>query len=294
MQRMMIYLLSLLMTVGSFVPRAAGDQKVEQLLAQVRAALGGEKNLSKAQALTATGTYQRTMPDRQLSGEITIDLQLPDKMLRTESMSPMGDFLVITEQGLNGETLLRNQHAVNPPPGAVVRMGPAPTGDAGQQALRNARADFARTAIALLFTSPPSMPLDYTYGGEAESDDGKADVLEATGRGGFALKLFVDKNTHRPLMLAYRGVAPRVVIQTRQGPPVPDAAAAAGHGLDAAPAGSTDLVDIQWFLDDYKSVSGIMMPHHLARSVDGKPAEEMTFKSITLNPAFKPGTFAAK
>ncbi len=57
---------------------------------------------------------------------------------------------------------------------------------------------------------------------------------------------------------------------------------------------AADLVDIQLFLDDYKSVNGVMVPHHLSRSIDGKPAEDMTFKNITLNPVFKPGTFAAK
>lgn len=292
MQRVIIYLLSLLMTLGSFVARAAGDQKVEQLLAQARAALGGEKNLNKIKGLTATGIYQRTLQDRQLSGEITIDLELPDKILRTESMNPMGDLTVITEQGINGETLLRHQHAVNPPPGAMIRMPPAPTGDAATQAMRNARADFARTALALLFTSPASMPLEYSYGGEAESDDGKADVVDAKGEGSFAVKIFLDKATHRPLMLAYRGVAPRVVIQTQRGPAPPDGARPAEHG--DAPPPAADLVDIQLFLDDYKNVNGVMVPHHLSRSIDGKPAEEMTFKSITLNPVFKPGTFAQR
>ena len=53
------------------------------------------------------------MQDRQLSGEVTIDLQLPDKLLRTESMSPMGDVTIVTEQGVNGDKLLRNQRTLN-------------------------------------------------------------------------------------------------------------------------------------------------------------------------------------
>ena len=28
-------------------------------------------------------------------------------MLRTESMNPMGDMTIVTEQGINGDTLLR-------------------------------------------------------------------------------------------------------------------------------------------------------------------------------------------
>jgi len=48
------------------------------------------------------------------------------------------------------------------------------------------------------------------------------------------------------------------------------------------------------YLDDYKSVDGVMLPHHWARSIDGKPTEEMTFKTIKINPAFKADTFTAK
>ena len=296
MQRLIVYFISLAMTAGGHAARAAGDAKAERLMAQARTALGGEKNLNKVQGLTATGTYQRTMPDRQLSGEVTIDLQLPDRMLRTESMSPMGDMTVVTEQGLNGEKLLRNQRTLNAPPGVVIRMGQPPAGDAEAQAVRNARADLARTVLAFLLTSPASLPLEFTSAGEAESDEGKADVIDAKGAGSFAARIFIDQKSHRPLMLTYRGVAPRVMIQTQQGPP-PDE----GRGQHGEPApGATpampppQIVDITLYLDDYRPVDGVMLPHHMTRSVDGKPTEETTFKTIKVNPAFKPDTFMAR
>src|SRR5258708_14404875 len=97
----MIALISLAMTFGSIAARVEGDTKAEQLLAQARQALGGEKNLNKVQGLTCAGVYERTMGDRQISGEVTIDLQLPGKMLRTETMNPIGDMTVIVEQGIN-------------------------------------------------------------------------------------------------------------------------------------------------------------------------------------------------
>src|SRR3979411_2633858 len=103
MQRLIVSLISLAMTLGGIAARIEGDTKAEQLLAQARQALGGEKNVNKGQGLNCTGTAERTMGDRQLSGELTIDLQLPDKMLRTETMSPLGDMTVIVEQGINGE-----------------------------------------------------------------------------------------------------------------------------------------------------------------------------------------------
>jgi hypothetical protein len=292
MQRLIVYLFSFAMTLGGMAAHVEGDTRAEQLLAQARQALGGEKNLNKVQGLTCSGVYERTMGDRQIGGELTIDLQLPDKMLRTETMNPMGDMTVIVEQGINGEKLLRNQRTVNGPPGAVIRMGVAPTGDAEAQAIRNARAEMTRTLLALVLASPASMPLEYAYGGEAQADDGKADVVDAKGPGSFAARIFLDQKTHRPLMLQYRGVAPRVVMQTQriEGPPDPARMRQAEQAAQPPPP----LVDITLFLDDYKPVDGVQLPHHFSRSIDGKPAEEMTFKTIKVNPTFKADTFAAR
>jgi hypothetical protein len=41
-------------------------------------------------------------------------------------------------------------------------------------------------------------------------------------------------------------------------------------------------------------VEGVQLPFRISRSIDGKPAEEITFTAITLNPAFKAGTFDAR
>jgi hypothetical protein len=293
-QRLIVYLMSIAMTAGGLAARAGGDAKAEGLMAQARAALGGDKNLTAVRGLTATGTYQRTMGDRQVNGEVTVDLQLPDKVLRTESMNPIGDATIVTEQGLNGDTLLRNQRTLNAPPGMVVRMGAAPTGDAEAQAIRNARADLARTALAFLLRAPASLPLEFSAGGEAESDEGKADIVDAKGDGNFAVRIFLDQKSHRPLMLVYRGVAPRLTIQTQQGPPPGGGRGRSDMGHDAPGAPPPQIVDVTLYLDDYKPVGGVMLPHHMARSIDGKPAEETTFKTIKLNPAFKPDAFAAK
>ena len=120
----------------------------------------------------------------------------------------------------------------------MIRTPPPPTGDAEAQAIRNARADLARTALAFLLTSPASLPLEFSAGGEAESDEGKADVVDAKGAGNFAARIFLDQKTHRPLMLTYRGVAPRMVIQTQQGPPPDGGRGAASAARRAARAGA--------------------------------------------------------
>lgn len=299
MQQLLTSLSVFMLTLASVAAQVAGDGRATALLAQARTALGGDK-LAQVQALSANGTYQREMGDRQMSGEIAIDLQLPDKMLRTDSMNPMGDATIVVLQGINGDQVLRNSRTIGGGPGMMIRMGTPPGGaDAQAQALRNQRAELARFALAFLLASAESMPLEFSYGGEAEAEDGKADVVDAKGPGTFAARLFLDKKTHRPLMLSYRGAAPRIVVQTQRGggpPPDPNRAqrgdAPAGHGPDEPPP--PQIVEIQMFLDDYKSVDGVMLPHHVSRSIDGKPNEEWTFKTIKLNPTFKPDTFSGK
>src|SRR5262245_49653150 len=167
MQRLSIYLFSLALTFGGYAARAAGDSKAAELLTQARAALGGDAKLAKVQGLSAAGTYQRELGERQMSGEITIELQLPDKMVRTDSTNPVGDATVIMLQGVNGDQLLRNSRAIGGGPGMMIRVAPPPAGsDAEGQAVRNARAELARFVIAMLLTSPSAMPVEFTYGGE--------------------------------------------------------------------------------------------------------------------------------
>ncbi|MBI3490184.1 MAG: hypothetical protein HY047_00045 [Acidobacteria bacterium] len=291
MQRLFMWILSFVLAAGSFILQAAGDTKAAELLKAARAAIGGEKAVANVQGLACSGTVQRVMGDRQVSGELTINVQLPDKMVRGDSISPMGDLVVVTEQGINGDKLLRSSKTLNAPPGAMIRMPapPAPGSDAETQALRNSRAELARFAVTMLLTAPASSSVEFTYAGEAESPDGKADVLDLKGVGSFAAKLFLDKSNHRPLMLTYRGVAPRVVVQTRRGGPPPSAAP--GQPGDTP---ASEVVDISLFLDDYKSVDGVLLPHHITRSVGGETNEEWTFKTVKVNPAFKAETFSGK
>jgi hypothetical protein len=300
MRRLSISFVPVSMILAGVVAHGFGDGRANELIAQARAALGGESKLAKVIGISAAGTYTRVLPDRQLSGELTIDLQLPDKMLRTESMNPFGDATIVLLQGINGDRVLRNSRTIGGGPNMFIRAGAPPEAgsDAEAQALRNQRAELARVTVAFLLTSPPSMPLEFAYGGEAEAEDGKAFVLDVKGPGTFAAKLFLDQTSHRPLMLAYKGVAPNIVMRTQRGDGPPDPARTESAGKEAArgasPGAPPQPVDINLFFDDYKPIDGVLLPHHISRSIDGKPSEEWTFKTIKVNPVFAADTFSGK
>ncbi len=266
----------------------ADDQKATALVAAARTALGGDAALSPVHGLTVKGTFQRQVGDRRIDGELTLDLAWPDRMLRTESMSPMGDATIVTTLGINGDRLIRDSRIVGGGPGLMLRIAPGGGGpDAEAQAVRNQRAEMIRLTLLLLLTSS-SVPLEYTYGGEAEASDGKADVVDVTGPGSFAVRLFLDRTTHRPLLLQYRGMAPRITMQTR---PMPASPGAAGPE-SLPPPPPAEPVEISLFLDDYREVDGMLFPHLITRSIDGATDEEWTFKTFSINPAFKADAFA--
>src|SRR5436190_23793525 len=97
----LLTLLSALITLIGVIVQASGDTRAAELLAKARAAIGGDSHLAAVQGLSCAGTVNRAIGDHQISGEVVLDLELPDRMLRTETISPMGDAAVIvTMQGI--------------------------------------------------------------------------------------------------------------------------------------------------------------------------------------------------
>ena len=114
-------------------------------------------------------------------------------------------------------------------------------------------------ALAFLLTSPASMPLEYSYGGEAESADGKADVLDAKGRRQFRgedLPRQVDPSSADARVQGRRAAhgdsdaARRRAAGCRRAQTAEQAAAAAQP--------PPQVVDINMFVDDYKQVDGVL------------------------------------
>ena len=89
--------------------------------------------------------------------------------------------------------------------------------------------------LGLFATSFSSYPLTFTYAGQAEAPQGKADVLEAKGPPNLTLRLFVYRDTHLPVMVRWQG-APGAGRGPGEG-----RAAGAGRGAPpAAPAPGAD------------------------------------------------------
>ena len=283
---------------------ARQDNRALALLDKARAALGGEAKLKAVQSLSATAKFRRILAKDQpeVSGELQLDFLLPDKFMTTEeSALPMGGAHLTRISGLNGDQTFRDARTSGGGGGMViVRAGPEnPASQVQAGMLRAVRAEFARYVIAWLLTSPPGQSLEFSYVGEAQADEGRAEVIDVKSADDFAVRLFLDKETRRPLMLSYRGTQP-VLMMRMMGGPSASREEAEKHAKEIqeknrkemeSPLPEQKTVEIQMYLSDYREVDGVLLPHHISRSVNGEVTEEWEVTKFRINPPLKAEKF---
>lgn len=295
---------------GAFGGENASASRAEEVLKQARAALGGESKIGGVRGLSIKGKFRRVMGEREMSGEREFDLLLPDKYMRTESVFMPGMATSMTNsRAVSGQEFWASGGRAG---GTMIMMrsdGKEPTAEdkarAEREQARQMRAEMARYVLALLLTPTQDFPLEFSYFGEATAEDGSADVIDASGPEGFAARLFLDKQTHLPLMLSYRAPKPRVFTMVQQGGP---RAAGGGHGgktpeelakearekLKEQGEAKPEEVEMQIRFSDYKESGGLLLPHRIAVGPDGETNEEWEIKSYSVNPQFKADKFQKK
>jgi hypothetical protein len=227
-----------------FVTAAAQtDEKAASVLAAARAALGGDARISAVRTLVVTGRTRQLRGDNLVPIEFEIQAELPDKYSRRDEF-PAQD-AGPTVVGFNG--------------GALVQIPPPPK--AAPDRLAGVRQDFARLMLGLFATSFSSVPLTFAYVAQAEAPQGKADVLDVKGPDAFAARLFVDSQTHLPLMITWPG-----------------------------PGGK---VEQRLYFADYRGVDGHQFPFRLRRAAGAETTEETTFDRFRVNARVDPRRFAA-
>jgi hypothetical protein len=279
---------------------ALQDNRAQTLLTQARAALGGDAKLKSIQTLSTTAKFRRVIAKDQpeMSGELQLDFLLPDKYMSTEvSALPMGDAQITRINGFNGDQAFRDARTSGGG-NIVIRMGNGPDSQNEAAQLRAVRAEFARYVIGWLLAPPPTQTVDFSYGGEAQAEEGRADVIDVKGADDFAMRLFLDKETHRPLMLTYRGRQPGMIMNMRTTSAgsheeaekiARDAQEKARKELEGQPP--PQPVEIQLYLSDYRNVGGVLLPHHLTRAINGEVNEEWDVTKFKINPPLKAENF---
>jgi hypothetical protein len=120
----------------------------------------------------------------------------------------------------------------------VMADNPAADPARAKAALRRSNTDIARLFLGLTGGTQPGFVATYTHAGQAESPDGKADIIDVGGPEDFKVRLYIDTETHLPLMLTYMEPEPRVVMRTATRPAA-GREGGSGRGNDQPGSGAT-------------------------------------------------------
>ena len=313
MRRMALALAALVALGGSLA--VAQEDKAADVMKQMREALGGDK-LAAAQSAHARRAVSARDGHRQMQGTMALTMQLPDKMHRSEDTEFRAacrwSACLAPTAPPRGKTC---RSAAAWAAGMQIVHAPGPAGrELNPQAieearLRRMRTEFKRYLLAFL----GGATLQPTWRGRRGSAGRQGRRARGEERSGRPVRIFVDQQTHMPLMLQYQEVRPRMMIAG--GPAAAAAAAVAAAAAAVAPAAARRRAarrrpapcvarlaasgqrpdpeemrrrmeampppapsQVSLYLGDYKRVDGVMLPHRLTQAVDGKPVEEWTIE----------------
>ena len=256
---------------------AAQAPTADSVLANARKALGGETRIAAVKTFIATGRTRQVRGENLVPIEFEIQAELPDKYSRRDEF-PAQDAGPVTA-GFVGDAVVLIPRPVPPPP----RPGaPAPPPQAQEMMLRQrmmqAKQEFARLLLGMFAGTTAAFPVTYSYVGQAEAPQGKADVIDVKGPANFAARLFIA-DTGLPIMVTWTPAGPG-------GPGGPGAPPGGGPPPAAKPAPEQRL-----YFADYRDVDGLKLPFRIRRAAGAETTEETTFDRYRINAKVDPRRF---
>ena len=155
--------------------------------------------------------------------------------------------------------------------------------------------------------------MTFAFAARAEAPQGTADVLDVRGPGNFTARLFLQGDTHLPVMVSWQAPPTGVVITTPDQPkPKTVAPGAVVVSAPAAPPASAPQeekdkynkemmalraktmaapIEYRLYYADYRDVDGVKLPFRLRRAIGQDTTEETTFDRFRLNTKIDPRKF---
>jgi hypothetical protein len=291
----------------------AQARTADSVMAAARAALGGDAKIAGVKTFIATGRTRQVRGENLVPIEFEIQAELPDKYSRRDEF-PAQDAGPVTS-GFVGDAVVLIPRPVPPPP----RPGtPAPPPQQQEMMLRarlmQAKQDFARLLLGMFAGTTPAFPVTYSYVGQAEAPQGKADVIDVKGPANFAARLFVADDG-LPIMLSWqapmgpagpggpgamtRPGAPPTSAPAAGGPPAagppagtpPPGGAPNTAGPGGPPPGAKPAPEQRLYFADYRDVDGLKLPFRIRRAAGSETTEETTFDRYRINAKVDPRRF---
>lgn len=312
----------------AFIAQEVG--KAAEILAAARKAIG-DKKLDALKTFSVQSALQRNVQTMQVNSDVEILLELPDKYLRSEASSGGGMIMAGGgTTGFNGDRPLQKLNSGGMPGGGmVIRMGgpagfssgdgekptPEQLAEMTKSMVRGSQMEASRLMLGWFAMAHPAVNAQYTFAGEAESPDGKAYVIDVKNADNFTARLFIDEQTHLPLMVTYKAPQPRMMTAgsgARQGAP----AGGNPHAVTMTSSMSEEerkkaqaeidkqikemqrqppvMADYTVFFDDWRDADGVRFPFKMRRAMGTETTEEWTVSKVKINPTIDPKRFAGE
>lgn len=248
----------------------SAERRAQQIIQQARRAINRGVNPEEVRSyaaqwqsrriweLTREEAARRGRETEQYERAIILEILLPDK-LRWSEQSDFTTNQSSRTEILNGDQARSESAALIDGRQVSVQLGES---EPPSRTAARMKSRLLSQSLITLLAAPPQMPLRFTYIGEAESSDQRADVVEANTTDGTRLRLYFDKTSHLLLMMSYIG---------RNG-------------------GETQKV----FLSDYRAENNLLVAHRVTIEVDGRTVEERELRNFSVNPSFNSSRFALR
>ena len=249
---------------------AAPDPKTASVVSAARAALGGAR-LAAVRSLQLEGQCQ-IFAEYTLTGTRDLRAVLPDAFL---FITRSRDVNSTVGWGLRKEAMFRVQSSPS------ASLLPKAQAEAVERVFEKTfRREATRLLVGLLLTTETPVAVSFAYGGQAHSPDGVADVIDLKWSEGLDARLFVDADTHLPLMMTFEE------LRIRGGPP-----RSRSEMVIAMP--EWEKVAQALYFSDHRKVDGVMIPHAIIHAIAGNTYYEWTVDRARINPPGLLETFLA-
>jgi hypothetical protein len=274
----------------AFIAQEAG--RAAEILAAARKAIGGQK-LDVLKTFSLQSALQRNVQTMQISSDVEILLDLPEKYLRSEVSGSGGGGMVMVGggglTGFNGDRPLQKANAGGVPGGGmVIRMGGAAGFSSGsgekptpeqleemnKAMVRGSRAEASRLMLGWFAMAHPSINAQYVYAGDAESPDGKAHVIDVKGApmGGGGHTVTMSAGMSDDERKKAQAEIDKQIREMQKQPPV--------------------MADYTVFFDEWRDADGVKFPFKMRRAMGSETTEEWTVSKVKVNPKIDPKRFA--
>jgi hypothetical protein len=238
-------------------------KKADQILLQAKQAKSKKTKISdiKALSISTTITQQLTFAGKKIDGTVeeVYNFDLTDK-IRYNSVGDYTTNKAVTATILNGEKFSSKVDVFVD--GKLINVG---ANVSQKSQISNLKRGTFLLVFPITLDSSWYMPLEFNYVGIAESNDGKAEVIEAVSQNKAKYRLFFDTETYLLLMMT-----------------------------ESWTGENNKQHENKFFFSDYQEKGGLLVATKIIIERNGEVDEEKQIKDVKINPNFKSDMFEVK